>query len=311
MSEQNEFDPFSSFSNFGQLFTSTGSVLALREFLKNWPAMVEVEPPAIGDCHDISLSCEDRDVLARVYLPMDSSPREPGPCLVFFHGGGFMVGTLDTHDKLLRRLCAVSGIRIVSIDYRLAPEHPFPAGWEDALASTEAVLNGALCEYGVDADQIAVGGDSAGGNFAASVAQILRNRIQFQLLIYPVLQLAEIEDRSMRMQDVPLLSKAILKEISQNYVGDHDPMDPKISPLMTDNLSGLPPCYFLAAELDPLFPEGEAYCAKLAASGVSVERRVFKTTTHGFLNFTRVMPVAVKAIEAMAHGLREGLIGKA
>ena len=307
MTDNSGFDPISNMLSMGEMFTPQGSVRALREFLTTWPDLVDSNPPPIAACENVTLSAGDREIPARLYRPYGPEPDEAGPALIYFHGGGFMVGTLDTHDPLLRRLSAVSGARIISIDYRLAPEHPFPAGLEDAIASVDAVLTGALSDHAIDRTRLAVGGDSAGGNFAATIARERRTQIQHQLLIYPVLQLAEIEKRRARWQEGPLLSKAILKEISQSYVAEADPMDPRVSPLMAEDLAGLPSCYFLAAEMDPLFEEGEAYCAKLEASGVSVKRRTFKAAPHGFLNFTRVMPVAIKAIEECGAALREAL----
>lgn len=314
MSDRSGFDPFASFSGLkgspltalSEMFSPQSSVTALREFLKTWPDLVETTPPPIAGCEDTLLPGADGEITARVYTPHGVQD-EPGPSLVYFHGGGFMVGSLDTHDPMLRRLCAVSGVRVVSIDYRLAPEHPFPAGFEDARVSLQAILSGALADYGVDRARLAVGGDSAGGNFAASLAREFKDQLVFQMLLYPVLQLVQVEKDKPRWQEGPLLSSMLLKEIVSGYVGEADPMDPAISPLMAEDLTGLPASYFMAAEMDPLLEEGEAYCAKLAASGVSVERRVFKAAPHGFLNFTRVMPVAVKAIEEAGHALGRAL----
>ena len=284
------------------LFAPAKTVTGLRDALNNAKDLLELPPPPVARREDVSLASGGLSVHARVYVP-HGAVEPSGPTLVFFHGGGFMIGSLDGYDPLCQRLAAVSGVRVVSVAYRLAPEHPYPAAVEDAFAAFEAVRGGALEDFGADPERIAVGGDSAGGNLAASIARERRGEVAFQLLLYPLLQLVEVKKPRPRWQDGPFLSTATLKEIRKRYVGEADPADPLISPLMAEDLKGLAPVYMLAAELDPLLDEGKVYADRLAAFGVKVERVEHKGVPHGFLSASRLFSKCVPAIEQAGRAL--------
>ena len=289
-------------SGLAELFNATKTVGGLRDALKNAQDMLEVSPPAVATREDVTLTKGGTSVKARVYVPHGAQDPD-GPALVFFHGGGFMLGSLDGYDPLCQRLAAVSGLRAVSIEYRLAPEHPYPAAVEDAFAAFDAICEGALEGFGVDAGRLAVGGDSAGGNLAASIARERRGKVRFQLLLYPLMQLVEVKKARPRWQEGPFLSTATLKEIKKQYVQDADPADPCISPLMADDLKGVAPAYMLAAELDPLTDEGKVYADRLEAFGVKVERVEHKGVPHGFLSASRLFSACIPALEGAGRAL--------
>ena len=292
------------FESMQNAFKQQTSIAALRKVSEPWHSIVDLKPPELAKIVDTELDTTTHKLPVRVYSPETDKQSQLSPALVFFHGGGVMIGSLDTHDGIARRLCARSGIKVISIDYRLAPEHPFPAGYNDAVFAFEAIFNGALKGYQIDTQNLAIGGDSAGGNFAASLAQSHRDIIKFQLLMYPVLQLNNIEKAKTRWQDVPVLSNFILNEVVNNYVKDADPTDRRISPLLCDDLSGVPPCHFIAADLDPLLEDGKLYCEKLKCHGVQVERKFYKSTSHGFLQYTRLFSSAVEALKDAGSALK-------
>lgn len=302
----NPLDEWFASTGLADLFDPAKTAPALRDTLARGRDLIEASPVPVEQRVDIDIAGGDGPIGARVYVPYGADPA-PAPGLVFYHGGGFTIGSLDSYDPLCQRLAAVSGVRICSVGYRLAPEHPYPAAVEDALASFDAVLGGALTSFGFDETRLAVGGDSAGGNLAATLARERRDRVMFQLLLYPVLQLVQVKKGRPRWQEGPILSTAALEEIKKRYLRDADPGDVRVSPLMAGDLKGLPPAWMLAAEFDPLLEEGEAYAAKLAAFGVPVTRKVYKAAPHGFLNLSRIFPACIPALEDAAKALAKGL----
>ena len=301
----NPFETFFSDWPGADLLSAEKTVPALRQALGKAHELVEAAPPPIASRLDLSVQGPGGDIPLRLYTPHGAA--EPGPALIYFHGGGFVIGTLNTYDAVCQRLAAVTGVRVLSVDYRLAPEHPFPAAVEDAFAVFDAAANDAFADQGVDALTLCVGGDSAGGNLAASVARERRDRVRFQLLIYPLLQLMETKKPKPRWQDGPLLAAATLSNIRKHYLVDADPADLRVSPLLANDLAGLPPAYILAAELDPLLDEGHAYADRLAISGVAVEHTLHKGVPHGFLNASKLIPAAIPALEAAGRALLAGL----
>ncbi len=221
---------------------------------------------------------------ARLYRPSGAGPF---PTTVFFHGGGFVIGDLDTHDQACRRLCRDARTVVLSVDYRLAPEHPFPAAVEDALAAVRWAADH-LSELGGD-DRLAVGGDSAGGNLSAVVAQAMPDRLTAQLLLYPAVDMAgdypsRVENASGYFLDIEMMEWFFL-----HYVTDAsgvDAQDPRLSPLHAPSCEGLPPAVVVTAEFDPLRDECEAYAEGLAAAGVEVVVERFDGLIHGFLDMT-------------------------
>jgi len=228
--------------------------------------------------------------------------------LVFFHGGGWVIGNLDTHDMVCRALANAAGCLVVSVDYRLAPEARFPAAAEDCYAATAWVAEHAR-SLGGDGSRIAVGGDSAGGNLSASVALMARDRggppIAFQLLIYPVAA-ADFETASYRAcAEGYGLSRADMIWFWDHYVPDtRDRANPYVAPLGADDLSGLPSALVITAEYDPLRDEGEALAAKLSAAGVPTTLARYDGQIHGFVSNYTVMEQGRVAIDQAAAALR-------
>ncbi len=300
--DQNTVEKWMEQSGLADLFSTQRTTQAMRDALERARDLIDVPPPPVEHCDDIKLPGAQGDLAARVYRPYGAIE---GAGLLYFHGGGFMVGSLDSHEPLCQRLAAVSGVSICSVDYRLAPEHPFPAAVDDARAVLDAALDGALSEYGFDAERLSVGGDSAGGNLAAGLAQFARGRLAFQLLIYPLLQLAEVKKARPRWQEGPILSVRLLEDIVKVYLAGADASDLRASPLFENDLSGIAPAYILAAEFDPLMDEDRAYAERLAASGIPVTFKLWKAAPHGFLNMSRLAPACIPAIEHAAKALAE------
>lgn len=244
----------------------------------------------------------------RVYRPV---LRETLPALVFFHGGGFVLCNLDTHDRPCRALAKAGRCVVISVDYRLAPEHKFPAAPDDSYAATQYIAQHAA-EFGIYPDQIAVGGDSGGANLATVVAIMARERggprLKFQLLIYPVV---DFEDRSGSMQEFGhdhfLTLETMEWFISQYVKSAEDRRHPYASPMNTKDLSGLPPAMVITGECDPLRDQGEAYARRLAAAGVPVELKRYEGMIHPFFNLAGIVDTARLAIADAASALRRAL----
>jgi acetyl esterase len=238
---------------------------------------------------DVSIPGPAGQIAARHYRPATA---EPAPLLVFYHGGGWTIGDLDTHDALCRLTCRDADIHVLSIDYRLAPEHPAPAAVDDAYAAFQWAHEHAS-ELGAIPGKVAVGGDSAGGNLAAVVSQLARDGVScdprgpmpvLQWLIYPRTDFTA-QTRSLSLfADGFLLTKRDIDWFETHYLGGSniEPTDPRVSPLLADTLSGLPPALIATAGFDPLRDEGERYAAALRAAGTAVDLRSLRSLTHGF-----------------------------
>ncbi|MFL0179336.1 alpha/beta hydrolase [Mycobacterium sp. SMC-15] len=243
-----------------------------------------------GDIHvdvrDIVVPGPAGDIAARHYRPVGGGAK---PLLVFYHGGGFVIGNLDSHDAICRLTCRDGDIAVLSVDYRLAPEHPAPAALDDAFAAFRWAHDHAA-ELGGIPGRIAVGGDSAGGNLAAAVALLARDgggpAPILQWLIYPVTDCtAQTRSRTL-YGDGFLLTKHDIAWFTDQYVGRSqlDPTDPRVSPLLAGDLSGLPPALVAVAGFDPLHDEGEAFAKALREAGVVVDLRQMPSLTHAFIN---------------------------
>jgi acetyl esterase/lipase len=250
-------------------------------------------------------------ILARFYVPVALPAGAPAPLLVYFHGGGWVIGDLDTHDDVCRFLAATAGTAVLSIDYRLAPEHPFPAAVEDAWAGFAwATANGA--ELGIDPARIAVGGDSAGGNLAAVVSLLARAgggaMPAMQLLIYPPTDSAgDLPSRRLFAEGF-LLTKGDMDAFERAYLPPgSDPTDPRVSILLAPDLTGLPPAYVATAGFDPLRDEAEAYALRMREAGVQVAMRRHPGLIHSFVNQTAISRTARAAMLEVAGALRMGL----
>jgi acetyl esterase len=282
--------------------------VALRRSLET----LEGPPVELADIRPVTIPGPTGPMPARLYTPL-AAGLPPGPVLMFIHGGGFVLCDLDTHDRLCRRLASLSHVRVLSVDYRLAPKHKFPAAYDDTLAAFDWAAGPGAEELGFDPRRIAVGGDSAGGNLAAAIAQARRRggalpAPTFQLLIYPLMQLAEDHARPQRILEGHFVSKAIIDGVRTNYlVDEEDALDPRASPLFAKDLAGVAPAFVMTAGLDPLQHEARAYADMLAAAGVRVQLEHYGTVPHGFLQMTAVLNVAVDAVEDAADALARAL----
>ncbi|MDX6642964.1 MAG: acetyl esterase, partial [Solirubrobacteraceae bacterium] len=246
---------------------------------------------------------------ARLYVPHDGG--ESGGLLVYFHGGGFVVCDLKTHDNTCRFLSREAGTRVLSVDYRLAPEHPFPAGVEDALAAFRFAVEHAT-ELGADPARVAVGGDSAGGNLAAGVARGAAAddgpAPAFQLLFYPWLDLSSKRESYRLFGEDFFLTEANLDWYASHYLAEAgEALDPRCSPLLAEKLDGIAPAYIATAGFDPLRDEGEEYAQRLRAAGVPVALRRHDGLIHGFVNTIGVGHTGREALLEASGALRVGL----
>lgn len=251
------------------------------------------------------------DLPVRIYTPA-SADGGAAPVVVFFHGGGFVAGDLDTHDGTARQHAVDAGAVVVSVDYRLAPEHPFPAAVEDAMAATEWVAAHAA-ELGADPGRLAVAGDSAGGNLAAVVAQRARDAggpaIAFQLLWYPATSYDITLPSFTENADAPIIDREAIGALTLAYAGNVDLSDPPpmLAPARAANLAGLPPAYIAVAGHDPLRDDGIHYGERLSAAGVPVQLHNAETLVHGYLGYAGVIPAATEATDRGLAALRAAL----
>jgi acetyl esterase len=247
-------------------------------------------------------------IATRHYLPRGTAA--PAPLLLYFHGGGWVVGDLDTHDGVCRFLAATSGVAVLSVDYRLAPEHPFPAAVEDAWAAF-AWLAANAASLGADPGRIAVGGDSAGANLAAVLCLLAREAglsPALQLLIYPIADVATKHPSRQLFAEGFLLTDADMEWFEGHYIAaGTDRADPRISPLRAPDLSRLPPAYVATAGFDPLRDEGEAYALGMREAGVPVALVRHPGLTHTFANLTALSRSSRAAMLEAAGALRMGL----
>jgi len=282
--------------------THTLSVAEARRAFKSRIA----KGAAVARTVDRSFPGPAGDIPVRIHWPAGAGPF---PALVFFHGGGWVVGDLDTHDVTCRSLTNQAGCVTVSVDYRLAPEHKFPAAVEDAFAATRWVVDHAA-ELGVDPRKVAVGGASAGGNLATVVGLIAIERggpqLAFQLLIYPVTDAAldTPSARAITSDDFPL-SRADMEWFWRQYLRDDaDRAHPYASPARAKSLAGLPPVLVITAEIDPLCDEGERYAAALERAGVAARLTRYEGVTHGFVGMEAALDKGRVAVAESSRALR-------
>lgn len=280
-----------------------------RQGRKEAMAALGNTPEPLARVEDLAIPGPGDDLPIRVYSDQAGGLR---PALVYFHGGGFLFGDLESHDSVCRALAKDSGAVIIAVDYRLAPEHPFPAGVDDAYTATRWVAANAE-RLGIDARNISVGGDSAGGNFATVVAVRCRDAggpaLAAQVLIYPVTDLSSMETESHRQfAGGYLLTRSGMQYCTRYYLANPDLVtDPEVSPLLASDLTGLPPALVITAEFDPLRDEGEAYARRLDQAGVPVTLRRYDGMIHGFVSMHGIIPDGRKAIQEAAEAIGSGL----
>jgi len=269
-----------------------------------------VDPPGredVGGMRDRFFSVSDGAILLRVYSPL-GKPERVLPGIVFFHGGGWVAGSLESHDGFCRRLANESGCRVIAVDYRLAPEHPFPHGLEDGYAAFVHIARNPKT-FGVDPKRLGIAGDSAGGTLAAAIAIRARDiggpDIAFQLLICPILDIHGESAARRELAEGFFLDRDTLRRDLELYCPYNVPRsDPRLSPLLTDDLSGLPPAFIHTGQFDPFGDEGEAYAARLTAAGVKVHGRSHAGMIHYFYCMPRMIPYAHQAVHLMGAEIR-------
>jgi len=287
---------------------SGGDVAVARASLDRAAPTLDLVTPDVA-VYDRTVPGASGPRRARVYVPA-SAPSSGAPGLVFFHGGGWVVGSIESHDRLCRALAHRAAVVVVSVDYRLAPEHPFPAAPDDAIAATRWVLENAAL-LGIDAARVAVGGDSAGGNLSAVVSLALRDdarRPAFQLLIYPATDLTRALPSHALFGDSYFLSKAAGDWYLGHYLrAPADATKPLASPLFVDDLSRLPPALLITAGFDPLRDEGKAYADRMREAGVEVELVCVEGQMHGFLVMAAAIRDGARIVDLVAARLRSAL----
>ena len=268
------------------------------------------DPAPVGKVEDRKLPGPVGEVPVRIYTP---SGRGPFGILVYFHGGGWVIGNIETHDSLCRDLTNQAGVVTVSVDYRLAPEHKFPAGPEDCYAVTKWVGANAALLNG-ETGRLAVSGDSAGGNLAAVVTLMARERggpkIACQALIYPATDAANNTPSQKEFgQDGYILSKSDMDWFYGHYLNAGDVANPLVSPARAKDFNGLPPALILTAAYDPLRDEGEAYGEVLRKAGVPVKISRYEGVCHGFVSMAAALDAGKKAVAEISSELKKAIGG--
>lgn len=278
-----------------------------REVYKELVNQLSGEMAEIGEIKDLLIPGAEGQITIRIYSPKNKSKKMPG--VAYFHGGGWVIGDLDTHDQVCRRLCKQSDCIFFSIGYRLAPENKYPAGVNDCITATQWIYDNAD-KLDLDSKRIGVAGDSAGGNMAAVVAQELKNIISYQLLMCPAVDLS---DKSYPSREEYGQGEYLLSMKDMLWFGGHlsdeleTLLEPKASPISNNNLSGLPPALTITAGCDPLCDEGKAYADKLSEAGVDSEYRCYEGTIHNFYQFPTALETALEGLDFMAKRLKERL----
>jgi acetyl esterase len=278
-----------------------------REMYRAMATVLEPTAIAIGKIENTAMPGPAGEIKLRVYTPVAGGGAAL-PALVYFHGGGWVIGDLETHDALCRTLANEAGARVIAVDYRLAPEHKFPAAADDAYAAVKWVEENAA-QLGVDPNRIAVAGDSAGGNLAAVVCLMAKQkggpRIVHQLLIYPVTQWKADTGSMNNFAEGYFLEKKTMHWFFDQYAPGADPSDWRLSPLAATDMAGLPRAYVVTAGFDPLRDEGKAYADKLNRAGVAAVYTDYPSMVHGFFNMSGVIPTAREAIAEAAKAVRQ------
>lgn len=282
-----------------------------RRYYRERRFFTQPDPPPVALSRDLHADGPHGPIPLRLYRPAGSEPEAVLPALVYFHGGGWTIGDLETHDVLCRELANAGGCTVVAVDYRMGPEHPFPAAVDDCVAATRWVRAQAA-SLGVDARRLAVGGDSAGGNLAAVVCLTLRDAGEmlpgFQLLIYPATDMRAVAPSHASNGQGYLLTADSIAFYRGHYIADAAQWtDWRASPLLADDHGRLPPALVLTAGFDPLRDEGRQYADALSGAGTPAQYLCFERQIHGFITMGRVIDEANTAVALCAAALRRAI----
>ena len=282
----------------------------MREAFLRLAQMVEGRRIPVGLIENRELPGPDGPLPIRVYTPAVPAGA-PLPALIYFHGGGWVFGDLDTHDGICRMLANDSGCRVIAVAYRLAPEHPFPAAVEDSYAATKWITQHAA-NFDIDPARIGIGGDSAGGNLAAVVCQRIKHsagpKLALQVLLCPVLDMSAETTSWRAYGNGYFLDKATVDWTLNLYrLAGTDLHDPRLSPLRADDFRDLPPTHIHTAEFDPLCDEGKAYAARLERDGVPVRYTCHAGMIHNFYGMAGVIPYGRVAMIEVGAAIRQAL----
>ncbi|MBL6937801.1 MAG: alpha/beta hydrolase [Alphaproteobacteria bacterium] len=276
-----------------------------REQFNALMQLVGPKDVAIGKVQNLTVPGKGGPIPIRVYTPV-AAGRESMPALIYFHGGGWVIGNIDSHDGLCRLMANEGGFRVIAVEYRLGPEHKYPAAYDDAISALTWIASNAA-GIGVDANQLAVGGDSAGGCLAAVCAQYAKAKgipLDAQMLFFPVTQIGEQTASLKEFAVGYFLEKETLDWFYDCYLpAGADKNDPKISPLRAKDLSGLAPAYIMLGGFDPLHDEGMQYADKLRAAGVKVTVADYSDMVHTFIYLQSVLPQAHEALASAAKAV--------
>jgi acetyl esterase len=300
---------FAAFQAAGRPPYETLTPAEAREFYLQGRAVTNPEPPELKSVQPLSIPSPAGSIPARIYTPLNSRKTDGlAPCLVFFHGGGWVIGDIESHDVVCRKLADEGQLIVISVDYRLAPEHKVPAAVDDAIHATKCIADNAT-QLGIDTSRLTVGGDSAGGNLAAVVAIAARDgngpAIAGQVLIYPATDFAMTHPSHSEPETSLLLTHSVIKWFRDHYLtGTADAHDWRASPARAKTLIGLPPAYVLTAGADPLRDEGDEYAQRLKQAGVPVTYRHFPGQFHGFFTMGKLLQQANVAASEIGMWLR-------
>jgi acetyl esterase len=299
---------YKAFQEAGRPAYETLTAPEARDYYMQARLVSNPEPPELQAVEELAIPASHGAIPARLYTPKTLRERNGlAPCLVFFHGGGWVIGNLETHDVVCRKLASEGELRVISVDYRLAPEHKFPAAVDDSIIATRWIAANTK-KLGIDASRLIVGGDSAGGNLAAVVALDARDgngpEIAGQLLVYPATEFARTHASHREPETSILLTHSVIGWFANHYMGDADVSDWRASPARAKTLAGLPPAYVLTAGADPLRDEGDEYAARLKEAGVDVTYRHFPGQFHGFFTMGKLLNQANVALSEIAAWLK-------
>ena len=284
--------------------------VAAREIFVASRAILQPDPSPVGEVHDLAAKGPAGPIPLRLYRGKGTDTGQPQPALIYYHGGGWVLGNLDSHDGVCRDIANAAQCTVISVDYRLAPEAKFPAAADDSIAAAQWIHDNAA-ELGIDRTRLAVGGDSAGGNLSAVVALHARDnggpKLKLQVLIYPSADMSSVYPSYEEFAEQLPLTRTTMDWFVDLYLSNRaeDAKDWRASPLHAKNLAGLPPAFIITAAMDPLRDEGEEFARALLKAGVAVEVKRFDGQIHGFLTMGRIIRDSQVAIADIATELRK------